>query len=43
MHILLAAAAENGRRFDHHCRRRMSPNSIKQEDSMDTLISTLIN
>jgi hypothetical protein len=27
--MLLATADDNGRRFGHHCRWRMSPNSIK--------------
>ena len=42
MCILLAAAGNNGRRFGHHCRWRTSPNSIKQEASINKLISTLI-
>ena len=42
MRILLAAAGNNGRRFGHHCRWRTSPNSIKQEASINKLISTLI-
>ena len=42
MRILLAAAGDNGRRFGHHCHRWTSPNSIKQEASINKLISTLI-
>ena len=40
--MLLAVADDNGRRFGHHCRWRTSPNSIKQEASINKLISTLI-
>jgi hypothetical protein len=40
--MLLAAAGDNGRRFGQDCRRQMSPNLIKQEASLDKLISTLI-
>ena len=31
MCIILDAAGDNGCRFGHHCRRRMRPNSIKQD------------
>jgi hypothetical protein len=40
--MLLAAAGDNGRRFGQDCRRQTSPNLIKQEASLDKLISTLI-
>jgi hypothetical protein len=42
MHILLTAAGDNGRRFGHNCCRQTSPNLIKQEASINKLISTLI-
>jgi hypothetical protein len=40
--MLLAAAGDSGRRFGQDCRRQTSPNLIKQEASIDKLISTLI-
>ena len=42
MHILLTAAGDNGRHFGHNCCRQTSPNLIKQEASINKLISTLI-
>jgi hypothetical protein len=42
MRILLAAAGNNRCHFGHHCRQRTSPCSIKQEVSINKLISTLI-
>ena len=38
---IFATAGDNGCRFGHHCRRQTSPNSIKQEASLNKLISTL--
>ena len=41
MRIILDAVGDNGRRFGHNCCRRTSPNLIKQEASINKLISTL--
>ena len=42
VHTILAAADDKGCSFGHHCRRRMSPNSIKHRGQQNKLISTLI-